>query len=116
MSFFRYFEPIKDGASNVCKQASSIVSKHASSGPLGVSWKEATKVVEELKSISTQSSEVGKTSTIQYAEKDKMRISRDANLQGYRNSVRHFANEFSTLELDIQISAGSTTNGRKYYC
>ena len=37
---------------------------------------------------------MGKTSRIQYAEKDKMRISRDASLQGYRHSVRHFANEF----------------------
>ena len=60
MSLFRYFEPIKDGTSNVCKQASSTVSKNASSGALGVSEKEATKVAEERTSISTQSSEVGK--------------------------------------------------------
>ena len=60
MSLFRYFEPIKNGTSNVCKQASSIVSKNASSGALGVSEKEATNVAEERTSISTQSSEVGK--------------------------------------------------------
>ena len=65
MSLFRYFEPIKEGTSNVCKQASSIVSKHASSAALGVAEKEATKVAEELKIISTQSSDVGKTSRTQ---------------------------------------------------
>ena len=68
MSLFRYFEPIKDDTSNVSKQASSTVSKHASSGALGVSGKEAIKVAEELKSISTQNSEAGKTSRTQYAE------------------------------------------------
>ena len=52
MSLFRYFEPINVGNLNVCKQASSIVSTHASSGALGVSEKEATKVAEELKSNS----------------------------------------------------------------
>ena len=38
-----------------------------------------------------------KTSRTQYAEKDKMRISRYASLHGYRQSVRHFANEFPQL-------------------
>ena len=68
MLLFRYFEPIKDETSNVCKQAkaSSIVSKHASSGALGLSEKDA----------SEGRSEVGKTSRTQYAEKDNMRISR----------------------------------------
>ena len=94
MSLFRYFEPVKDGTSNVCKQASSIGSKHTSYGALGVSEKKATKVAEELKSKSTQSSEVGKTSRTQYAEKGKTRISRYAGFHGYRQSVRHFANEF----------------------
>ena len=93
---FRYFAPIKDSTSNVCKQARSIVSKHASSGALGVSEKEATKVAEEQKSISTHSSEVGKTSRTQYAEKDRcaslvMLACMDTE------SVRHFANEFSQL-------------------
>ena len=97
MPLFRYFEPIKDGTSKVCKQASSIVSKDASSGALGVSDKEATKVAEELKSISAQSSEVDKTSRTHYAKKDKMRISRYASLHRYRQSVRHFASEFPQL-------------------
>ena len=70
---------------------------HTSSGAFSISEKETTKVAEELKSISTQSSEAGKTSTTQYAEKDKMRISRYASLHGYRQSVRHFANEFPQL-------------------
>ena len=84
MSLFRHFEPIKEGTLNVCKQASSIVSKHASSGALCVSEKEATKVAEELRCTSTQSSEVGKTSRTQHPEKNKMRIARYASLHGYR--------------------------------
>ena len=64
---------------------------------MGVSEKEATKLGEELKSISTQSSEVDKTSKTQYVEKDRMRICRYASLHGYRQSVRHFANEFPRL-------------------
>ena len=70
---------------------------------MGVSEKEATKLAEKLKGISTQSREVGKTSRTQYAEKDKMRISGYASFHGYRQSVRHFANNFPPLnESSIQ--------------
>ena len=94
---FRHFDSIKDGTSNVCKQASSIVSKHASSGALGVSEKEAIKVTQKLKSISTQNSELGKRSRTQYAEKVKMRIFHYTSWHGYRQFVRRFANEFPQL-------------------
>ena len=70
---------------------------------MGVSEKEATKVAEKLNGISIQSSEVGKTSRTQYAEKDKMRISDYASFHGYRQSVRHFASDFPHLnESSIQ--------------
>ena len=68
---------------------------------MGVSEKETTKLGEELKSICTQSSEVDKTSKTQYAEKDRMRICRYASLHGYRQSVRHFANEFPRFNESI---------------
>lgn len=42
------------GTSNVCKQVSLVLSKHTSSGALGISEKVAAKVAAELKSISTQ--------------------------------------------------------------
>ena len=46
---------------------------------------------------------MGKTSRIQYAEKDKMGISGYASFHGYRQSVRHFANDFPHLnESSIQ--------------
>ena len=73
------------------------MSKHASSGALGVSEIEATKVVEELKSISIPSIEVGKTSRTQYAMKERMLISCCSSLHGYRQSVRHFANKCPQL-------------------
>ena len=46
MLLFRYFTPMKDGTSKVCKQTSSIVLKHASFRVLGVSEKEVIKVAE----------------------------------------------------------------------
>ena len=46
---------------------------------------------------------MGKTSRTQYVEKGKMRISRYSSLYRYRESVRHFANEFPQLnESSIQ--------------
>ena len=43
MLLFSYFEPMKDGTSNACKQASSVVLKHASFRVLGVTEKEVIK-------------------------------------------------------------------------
>ena len=87
------------------------MSKHASSGALGVSEIEATKVVEELKSISIQSIEVGKTSRTQYAMKERMLISCCSSLHGYRQSVRHFANECPQLN---KSSIWCSTLGYKF--
>ena len=42
------------GTSNVCKEVSLVLSKHTSSGALGIYEKVAAKEAEELNSISTQ--------------------------------------------------------------
>ena len=99
MALFKYFQPMKSSRVNVCEQASSIVSTCAASGILGVSESEVTKVAEELNNMVAQSSNsVGKNSHVQYAEKDKIRISHYAILHGNRQTVSHFAKEFPRLD------------------
>ena len=97
MSLFQYFEWINNG--NFCQQTNSVVSKHASSASLGISEKEATKVVEELNNIDTQAGKIlCKQTRVQYAEKDKIRISRYTIFHANRRAATHFAEEFRKLD------------------
>ena len=82
----RYFEPVKDSTSNVCKRAISVVLKHGSFVVLGVSEKKPKKVEEDLQRISAQCSKnlVGKKARAQYVKKDKIHIFLYDSLYGYR--------------------------------
>ena len=99
MSLFKYFKPRGNTSTNVCEEASSIVSTHAASGVLGISEKEAKKVVEELSSIASQNlGKQNKQTRVQYEEKDKIRICRYAIFHGNRQAATHFAKEFPKLD------------------
>ena len=91
MPLLRYFKPIKDDSSNVCKGAIFVV--------LGASEKEAIEVAAELKRIAAQSIEdlVGKNQEFSMQRKTRSTSLATLARMEIDRLFKHFAHEFLKL-------------------
>ena len=108
MPLLRYFKPIKDDSSNVCKGAIFVV--------LGASEKEAIEVAAELKRIAAQSIEdlVGKNQEFSMQRKTRSTSLATLARMEIDRLFKHFAHEF--LKLNESRVGHRRSNNRYKKC
>ena len=94
MSLFKYFAPVTNNSTNICRRASDVAGTLSNNpSTSGISQREIILVQEELNNISTDQP----TKRNKYSEQEKVRVGRYAAENSVMASITKFKNEFPKL-------------------